>query len=424
MRTLTLSVTLAAALCAAAGARAEEYKPFKLSGPPGPYGETLTFDDRGITLTFPEDSFKLRIGGRIQIDYGSASVTPERVGPALIDDVAVRRAFLETYMTFNKQTEIGFQYDMNDPTRPINDALIVFRQIPGFLLGFGNQKEQFSLDQLMSDNTTLFAERSLADALVPARNFGGAMGYYGKNWTITAGVYGGNVNTGIESEGYAATGRATWAPINDEDQTLHFGLAGSYRRVPVGLPVSLSSRSEAFLFARRYVDTGSLRDVQSINRVGVEAAYRYGPLLVMAEYLRADLDRVGSLPTAGFQGGYVQASYVLNGSNNRTYDVTPNFNVTTAGIFGRVPLRDDQKVSNGGWGVFELNGRFSAIDLEEGGVQGGREFDETVGLIWYPERNIRVISDYVHSRTSPSAARIGRFPVEADTFIGRVQLYW
>ncbi len=414
---------LAIALCTSVAASAGELEPIRLAFPPGPYGETLTLDDRGLTMTFPEEAAKLRIGGRLQIDYGAASNTPRSLGEPLLDNIGVRRAWIESYLSLNKTTELAFQYDFNEPVRPINDALVVFRNFPNMLIGIGNQKEPLSLDQLISDNNTQFVERSLADALVPARNFGAAIGYYGRNWTAVTGVFGGNANTGIDSEGYASTTRVTYAPVMTPDETVHLGIAGSYRSVPTGVPVSLSSRSEAFLFARRYVNTGNIRDAESIGRIGVEAAYRNGPLIVQAEYIRAEISRVNGAPSAGFQGGYIQASYVLNGVN-RAYEITPNYNATNAAVFGRVPIRDDQKISNGGFGVFELNARFSAIDLEEGGVRGGREYDETVGLIWYPDRNVRIISDYVHSYTNPSAAGIGRFPVEANTFIGRVQLYW
>ncbi|WP_287978932.1 porin, partial [Sphingomonas sp.] len=72
---------------------------------------------------------------------------------------------------------------------------------------------------------------------------------------------------------------------------------------------------------------------------------------------------------------------------------------------------------------FELGTRFSAIDLDDAGIRGGIERDVTVGLNWYPDRNIRIVADYVRSHTSPSAVQGGR-TIDADTFIGRFQLYW
>jgi electron transfer flavoprotein beta subunit len=90
---------------------------------------------------------------------------------------------------------------------------------------------------------------------------------------------------------------------------------------------------------------------------------------------------------------------------------------------GGVKVAEAQRITRGGFGVFELGLRFSAIDLDDDGIRGGIERDGTVGLSWYPDTNIRIMADYVRSHTSPSALQNGR-TIDADTFIGRFQLYW
>lgn len=77
--------------------------------------------------------------------------------------------------------------------------------------------------------------------------------------------------------------------------------------------------------------------------------------------------------------------------------------------------------------MFEVSARFSAVDLDDRNLRGGREQDVTVGLSWYPEPNIRLIADYVHGRVRPGAVpsgALGRMPFSVDTFISRLQLYW
>ncbi|MFE1601842.1 OprO/OprP family phosphate-selective porin [Methylobacterium sp. ID0610] len=397
--------------------------PVWAEGPAGPYGETLTIGEKGITLRFPDDTATFRIGGRLQVDVGAAGIRQPGFPEPFADNVAVRRAWIESFLSLGKTWEFAFQYDFNDPVRPIQDAAVSWKGISDTILTLGNVKEPFSLDQLISDNNTLFTERSLADAFAPARNFGFALGHARDDWTVVAGVFGGNINTGVRSEGIAGTARATWAPIRRDGTVLHLGLAGSYRGLPAGEePLQLSSRSEAFLFTRRFVDTGDIRDAASIGRVGLEAAYRGGPLLVQAEYIRTRVERRGGAAPLDFQGGYVQASYVLNG-DNRAYALTPKYGTTYA-IFEGIKVGDAQRVSNGGAGVFEVSARLSAVDLDDGSVRGGIERDLTLGVNWYPEPNLRLMADYVRSRTSPSAASQGGRTIDADVFIGRVQLYW
>ncbi|MFW2551463.1 porin, partial [Klebsiella pneumoniae] len=87
-----------------------------------------------------------------------------------------------------------------------------------------------------------------------------------------------------------------------------------------------------------------------------------------AEYIRAEIERFpapgGSQPVLGFQGGYVEASWVLNGDGH-SYALTPQGGTTYA-TFNGVQPREGQRISRGGIGVFELAARYSAIDLDTG----------------------------------------------------------
>ncbi len=399
-----------------------------IEGPPGPFGEKLTIDDKGITLAFPDDAATLRIGGRLQLDFGTGRVQQRGFGTVFDTPIAVRRSWIESTLTLGKALELAFQYDFAEPNRPINDAVVAYKGFTNVIVAIGNMKEPFSLDQLISDNNTLFTERSLADAFAPARNFGFAIGTHGRNWTAVTSVFGGNINNAaIGDQGVASTTRITYAPYLSEDgmNVLHFGAAGSYRSLPNdGSALTLSSRSEAFLFARQFVNTGGIRDAASIGRVGLEAAWQAGPFRLQAEYILTAIDRFGGAPSLSFQGGYIQAGLILNGKGRR-YQIAPNY-ATEYAVFGGVQVEEAQRVSRGGTGVFELGLRYSAIDLEDRSIRGGIEHDVTAGVNWYPDRNIRFVFDYVRSHTSPSPTSLNfnRRTIDADAFIGRAQLYW
>jgi phosphate-selective porin OprO/OprP len=419
---LSLTVLLCAPVTAVAQDALPRGEAIAFESVPGPYGERMTLDDKGLTLTFPEDAAKLRIGGKLQLDFGAAGIRQPGFADPFSDNIAVRRSWIESYLALGKTLEFAFQYDFADANTPINDAVVVYRGIPEMLFSVGNQKEPFSLDQLTGDNSTVFTERSLADGFAPGRNFGFTIGRNGADWTAVTSVFGGNANTGIRSQGIASTTRVTYAPINTGVETLHFALAGSLRSLPRHeSPLSLSSRSEAFLFTRPFAATGSIRDADSVGRIGAEAAYRNGSLLVMAEYIRTEVGRFDGARPLTFQGGYVQASYVLNG-DNRAYRLVPHFSGTTYATFAGVEVPEAKRITRGGFGVFEVGTRFSAIDLDDGGIRGGIERDVTVGLTWYPDRNIRIMADYVRTHTS-ATARSSR-ALDADAFIGRFQLYW
>src|ERR1700712_2526268 len=93
----------------------------------------------------------------------------------------------------------------------------------------GNMKVPFSLEWLQSNNDTLFTERSLANAFVPDRRFGFAADHHGQAWTALVGVFGNAASNGVTGDGVAVAGRATWAPVMRERETLHLGVAAIYR---------------------------------------------------------------------------------------------------------------------------------------------------------------------------------------------------
>ena len=198
--------------------------------------------------------------------------------------------------------EVAFQYDFANDTQPDPGRRAgLSRAEPHAILTVGNFKEPFGQDQLRGSTTTTFAERSLTNALFPAYGFGGAMGTFGERWTATAGVYGNDANLGIRDNGISGTARVTYAPVLNQDQLLHFGIAGSYRALDSGLtPFSISSRPEDRDFARSLVSTGTLRNAQSVGRLDLETIYQYRSFRITGEYAFADVG--GVTPTAANVG--------------------------------------------------------------------------------------------------------------------------
>ena len=74
--------------------------------------------------------------------------------------------------------------------------------------------------------------------------------------------------------------------------------------------------------------------------------------------------------------------------------------------------------------MFEVAARYSALDLQSGLTNGGRLEDVTAGVNWYPDRNIRVLADYIHSHAdpAPTALRVGK--IDSDAFVARLQFAW
>ncbi len=257
----------------------------------------FSVDSKGVTLQTPDNAVKFRIGGRLQLDFNAASLKPGSLGPALLDNFTIRRSYFETYLTLYDAIEVAFQYDFSNDAQPIQDAVLAYRGLSHFVMSVGNFKEPVGQDQLRSDNTTTFVERSLTNAFYPARNFGGLIGTYGDKWTASAGVFGNNANLGIEDNGVAGAARFTYAPILTKDQVLHLGVGGSYRSLdPAQTAFSIASKPEDNEFSRSLVTTGTLRNAQDVGRVDFEAIYQFQSYRITGEYAFAEVG--GVTPTA------------------------------------------------------------------------------------------------------------------------------
>ncbi len=185
-------------------------------------------------------------------------------------------------------------------------------------------------------------------------------------------------------DGWAVAGRVTYAPwwdCNCSCKRAHVGISGAYyddlkgRRFRSRAPSHMTSR---------YVNTGTISDVESYTTLGFEGAVVYGPWSVQGEYLLADVDSdIAGDPT--YTAWYVYASYWLTGEC-RNYK---------HGAFSRTKpccnFLDNDCCCTGGW---ELAARYEGIDLSDGNVDGGEMTAFTFGVNWHLNPNARIMLNY------------------------------
>jgi phosphate-selective porin OprO/OprP len=168
--------------------------------------------------------------------------------------------------------------------------------------------------------------------------------------------------------------------------------------------VTLSDRPELRIDPTTLVTTGAMANVSSAQVYSVEAAATYGPLILQGEYLWFNIDRTANTglppfgaPSLNFQGGYVQAGYVLTGE-------THIYNPASASYLGIKPAHPFS-LDGGGWGAWEIAARASTIDLNNqlgtaNGIAGGRQTVYTAALNWYVNGNVRFMLNYLHGNVA------------------------
>lgn len=301
----------------------------------------------------------------------------------------------------------------------VEDLWIGIGELP--LLGnlrIGQMKEPFSLEQIPSRKYHPFLEFSLAETIhTPPRRVGimafDSAANERRTWAV--GLFSearGLIVVQDDDFGGALTMRGTWLPWYDEATQgrglLHLGLAYSHREC-FRSTARFRARPESFL-ASYALDTGNL-PADSVDLLGTELAFVYGPLSAQSEYILGLIDPIAA-PGASIQGVYVFLSWFLTGES-RNY-------LKSQGIFGQVrPLENFFRVRTPdgtirtGKGAWELKYRYSYLDaLDRGRLAAGRIGNHAVGVNWYLNRFSRVMAEYVFSTIDrPGTDRAGHLHI-------------
>jgi len=401
-----------------------------------------------------DKAFRLHVGGRFHCDMAWFTADkqvengPGGVGP-LIDGANFRRARVRFDGTIWDNIDFVSEYDFTNQRDDrgnfigvgIFDNYIQVSQLP--VVGHyrvGHFREPFSYEALASGNDLMFLERSLLqDAFVPFRNIGMMLwdSVLDDRVTWSAGWFfadTNNINATHAAEGdYAGTFRLTCCPYYDCDgcQAFHLGAAFSRRKTsldPLGGPdfVSFFARPECRVNTPRFADTRRII-APHYEVLGAEAALIWGRFQLQSEYMCALVsDAVYPYENgqprgdAFFQGVYVQGSCFLTGEcrpyllkEARPGRLKPHENFFTIGN-EETAWACPEYCGPGAW---EVALRYSHLDLDNSGIDGGVLNDITAGLNWYLNPNTKVQWNYILVfRDSPNNLSSGTAQIFAMRF--------
>jgi phosphate-selective porin OprO/OprP len=340
--------------------------------------ETAVSTEGGIEVSRYDGSAWFEFGGRVAID--GAFYAEDEV--ALGDGTELRRASFEAEGGVAPEWEFEFGCDFADGTADVKDAALCYTGLAATRIVIGQQKTPFSIEELTSAKNITFLERALVNELVPRRRIGVAASHQADTWTASLGVFGEAFDDDADdegNEGWSTVGRATFAPIRDDDLAVHFGAHASMENPDSEREVKFNARPESHVTDIKYLDTGKIKRVEEILTWGAEGAAVFGPFSVQGEYISCSVTQAPEEEERTFSGWYAYASWFVTGES-RDYDKD--------GTFGSVkPL--------GRLGALELAARYSTLNLSDGEIEGGEETNITVALNWYPNSHVRFMMNYV-----------------------------
>jgi phosphate-selective porin OprO/OprP len=379
----------------------------------------------GFGLATADGRFRLRVGGRVafQTAWFDQDEALRRLVGTEYDGFgfAFARIRLQARLWERIAAQLEFDFAGEDGagTPRFVDTFIEFQDIPyggerGFDLRLGHFYEPFSLEELTSSSDLWFNARSLANVFSPKRNAGlrvsdAWLGEAGRErLSLAVGVFKEtddwpSANDSRFTRGYQVTSRVTGLPwyADEGRRLLHVGLAYSRRR-PNDFRLGYAVRPESGLANYRYVDPDALpagfrlRDarVRTVDLYGGEIAWLHDRLSLQAEWILAQVStsRGGDL---ALHGHYAQAGVFLT-PDHRGYEHADG---TMGGVRPARPVRLRLAADEGprGWGAWEVLGRWSAVDLNDGWLRGGEQSAATLGINWFLNANARINLNYTRT---------------------------
>lgn len=324
------------------------------------------------------------VGGRIQTDY----VYYDKDNIDMGSGTEIRRARLFAEGTVADDWKYKTQYDFAGNEVAMKDMYIKYTGWEYGDVVLGQFKQEQGLEVLTSSKYITFMERAMITAFVPDRRI--AVGLDGDHeaWHYAISLFGDEEGADTDqTEGMGVDGRVTWEPKFGDSQ-LHFGASYSWQQPGGDDTWRVRERPETHKTSTRLVDTGTLDQVDDIGTAGLEFAWVMGPWSVQSEWMQQSINRKqSSLPEPDFTGWYAYASWFITGQSR----------VMKNGAFSRT------KASN----AWEVAVRYSTIDLDDDGIQGGEEENWTIGLNYYVNPYLRFMLNYVHADADPASIRFG-----------------
>ncbi|EHR04053.1 OprO/OprP family phosphate-selective porin [Bradyrhizobium sp. WSM471] len=424
-----------------------------LKGPAPASGVVVTMPNNRPTICTADGANCVGITGRVHWDVGGYDYRPNTAAtvPQKLDSGEnVRRARIGLAGKFFNDWNFALIYDFGGSSdgfggaapgslpgggvSGIENAYLSYTGLKPFggkmAIEGGIMDLPYTLDEATSSNDIMFMERASAGVVatsIAAGDFRSAIGTRWYNDQLWIGGYVTGPSTGAihsassaapngASEQYGAVARVAGQVVSGKDYSLHLGgnaewlIQPSRNMVTGAQAVTLSERSELRIDPTALATTGAIANASGAQVYSVEAAATYGPLILQGEYFWYNIDRSANtgLPPLGapsrkFQGGYAQAGYVLTGEGR-------SYNAANA-AYGGVKPAHPFSLEGGGWGAWEIAGRFSTIDLNDQlgtatGIAGGRQTVYTAALNWYVNGNVRFMLDYLHGTVSRQASPI------------------
>lgn len=389
-------------------------------------GPSITTGRDTFSITSPDKTFRLRIGGHLQVD---GKTFPDNHNSLLANNQPtnafnLRRARPIFEGSLGNYLDFRFMPDFGNGQSLVYDAYADLKASPFAVLRGGKFKTPLGLEVLQNDADRSFIENALPSDLIPNRDEGFQVyGNIAHRLDYQAAVVNGAPDgASIDSSthnGKDVVGRVFATPFAPSGpqmlKGLGFGIAASSGRQDEGaaLPTFKSTGGQATFFSYTGTKTATnlIADGRRVN-FSPQLYYYAGPFGLMAEYADSQQDVAATISN----------KTVIHNIDNHAFQVAGSWLITgeKKSYKSVVPRRGLENASNPGFGAWELVGRFSELNVDPVAFSSGFA-DPTksassarawlVGANWYLNFFTKLQFEYEQTRFDEGAPK-GNRPIE------------
>jgi len=324
-------------------------------------------------LSSTDGKFKFKVRGRLMGDFNSVDQDEAITGEPNVNGVELRRARLGVEGVVFYDWKYKFEVDFAGDETAVKDAYIAYSNWADWEKSdilIGNFKTANSLEDMTSSRFITFMERSaFIEAFGIDRMIGAGVWAGNDHWSFQTGYFGASSETQGDffDDQSTYSVRGTVAPINNDTTVVHLGAsyrhrdAGTLRETGAADLFRYRARGADLHLADRFVATPFIGEDDDM--FVLEGAMVYKRFSVQGEYAQLETNipttiAPGVSPT--YNGWYIEGSVFLT-DDMRTYEADE-------GAFGRVKPKNPFFGGSGGWGAWQLAGKYDVLDLSDGAV--------------------------------------------------------
>jgi phosphate-selective porin OprO and OprP len=364
----------------------------------------VTADSNGFSLKSANGDSQLKISGYLQTD---GRFYPGDDGGQLTDSILLRRVRPILQGTVFKYVDFRIMPDFGGGSAQLYDAYLELRYFSRAAVRAGKFKAPVGLERLQSGTDVWFVERGLPTSLVPSRDVGFQLsGDLVKNrLNYAIGVFDGSVDGALldtdSGDGKDYVARLFATPFQSASAQhplsgLGIGIAATKGdQTGAGVPSFKSFGQGTYFSYAAGVSAAGER-----TRYSPQGYYFYGPLGVLAEYVRSEqkVRRNNLVTTVSNQAWQVEAAWVLTGEPKSYRGVAP---------------RKVFAPASHGWGAWELVFRTGELTVDPSvyaygladSTKAARRAREWAGGVnWYLNKAVKLTLNYANTNFSGGAA--------------------